>query len=179
MVLDGYFSEALWYCSRPLPFPHSLEPHSLIVGALWAFPSPPGHSAGLATPPFGAVRDFGTTRARVSLGLRLAPALLLGLGSPLTLSLCLHPSTSALIMPDKHTAKPGPSSGALMGGNPHHFSFDWFSDSEDHLTSVLAEADAAQHHLLTSYHDMHSHSAHQQSLSVISVALYTSAITSP
>jgi hypothetical protein len=46
-------------------------------------------------------------------------------------------------MPNKHTAKLGPSSGASMGGNPCRFSFDWFSDSEDHLASVLAEADAA------------------------------------
>jgi hypothetical protein len=46
-------------------------------------------------------------------------------------------------MPNKHTAKPGPFSGASMGGNPHRFLFDWFSDSEDHLASVLAEADAA------------------------------------
>jgi hypothetical protein len=46
-------------------------------------------------------------------------------------------------MPDKRAAKPGPFSGASMGGNPRHFSFDWFSDSEDHLASVLAEADAA------------------------------------
>jgi hypothetical protein len=46
-------------------------------------------------------------------------------------------------MPDKRAAKPGPSSGASMGGNPRRFSFDWFSDSEDHLASVLAEADAA------------------------------------
>jgi hypothetical protein len=46
-------------------------------------------------------------------------------------------------MPNKHTAKPGPSSGASTGGNPYRFSFDWFSDAEDHLASVLAEAGAA------------------------------------
>jgi hypothetical protein len=46
-------------------------------------------------------------------------------------------------MPDKRAAELGPSSGASTGGNPRRFLFDWFSDSEDHLMSVLAEADAA------------------------------------
>jgi hypothetical protein len=45
-------------------------------------------------------------------------------------------------MPDKRPARPGPSSGALTGGNSRCFSFDWFSDAEDHLASVLAEAEA-------------------------------------
>jgi hypothetical protein len=89
VLLDGRLSEALWYRPHPLPFPRLLGPHSLIAGALWAFLPPLGCSAGLAAPPFGAIGDFGVTRARVSLGLRLAPALLLGLGSFLLLSLCL------------------------------------------------------------------------------------------
>jgi hypothetical protein len=96
MSLDGRLCEALRYRPRPLPFPRLLGPHSLIAVALWVFPSPSGCSAGLAVPPLGAIGEPAWTRARVSLGLRLAPALLLGLGSLYTLSLLTFTVTTWL-----------------------------------------------------------------------------------
>jgi hypothetical protein len=68
------------------PFPHLWGPHSLIAGALGCSSLPLGCSAGLAVPPFEVFGGFVSTRARVSLGLGLAPALLLGCALPLMLS---------------------------------------------------------------------------------------------
>jgi hypothetical protein len=83
----AFFLEALRLCPRPLPFPCLWGPHSLIAGALGHSPLPLGCSAGLAVPPFEVFGDFADARARVSPGLGLAPALLLGCVSPLALSI--------------------------------------------------------------------------------------------
>jgi hypothetical protein len=58
----------------------------LPVGALGCSSLPLGCSAGLAVPPFEVFGGSVSTRARVSPGLGLAPALLLGWALPLTLS---------------------------------------------------------------------------------------------
>jgi hypothetical protein len=61
-------------------------PPACLRGPLGILPSPWGAVLALLCPPFEAFGDFADARARVSPGLRLAPALLLGLGSLYTLS---------------------------------------------------------------------------------------------
>jgi hypothetical protein len=58
-----------------------------------------GCSAGLAVPPLEAFGGFISTRARVSPGLGLAPALLLGCALPLMLSSWLIRSVSLAYLP--------------------------------------------------------------------------------
>jgi hypothetical protein len=63
----------------------------MFVGALGhSLLSPWGAVLALLRPPFEASGDFASARARVSPGLGLAPALLLGYEFPFALSACLY-----------------------------------------------------------------------------------------
>jgi hypothetical protein len=68
------------------PPPPSYGPSRRDCGGPRESPTPPGVPQCLVVPPLDAIGDCIRARARVSLGLRLAPALLLGHGLPLTLS---------------------------------------------------------------------------------------------
>jgi hypothetical protein len=72
----------------PHPFPSPLGPLAWLRGVPGSLSTPLASSPCAAAPSRSVWSVFGCTRARVSPGLGLAPALLLGLGSPFPLSVC-------------------------------------------------------------------------------------------
>src|SRR5882757_5245882 len=84
MVLAGSLAWVLW-CAPTPHFPiSSRAPPARSLGCPGAFSTPMEGTAGPAAFPLKAIRD--ATRARVSPGLGLAPALVLGPGSLVLLS---------------------------------------------------------------------------------------------
>ena len=85
---------AVW--PRSPYFPPPTGPHSVTVGGLGSRLLPPWVPQCLAAPPFEVIGDRVRTRARVSPRLGLAPAVLLGQVSPVTLSTRSYVSVSSV-----------------------------------------------------------------------------------
>ena len=85
MAVDGAFDVATPLV--PSPFRPAWGPHSVTAGGLGSRLLPMGCRGAWQCPPFDAIGESFGTRARVSLRLGLAPALVLGQLSPDVLSI--------------------------------------------------------------------------------------------
>jgi hypothetical protein len=128
----------------PYPFPSPLGPLAWLQGVPRSLSTPLASSLCAAAPSRSIWRLFGSTRARVSPGLRLAPALWLGYAFPLRAE-CLFVFQPHLLMKPPHLLEdclPTGLSPCLRGGDL----FVWATPKMSPPGALAAAACAAAQH---------------------------------